>query len=34
MRDAADTLGLTEEQDKRLWDYLVYAARSMVNSPT
>jgi hemoglobin len=34
MRDAADTLELTEEQDKRLWDYLVYAARSLVNSPT
>jgi hemoglobin len=34
MRDAVDTLELTEEQDKRLWDYLVYAARSMVNSPT
>jgi hemoglobin len=34
MRDAVDTLGLTPEQDKRLWDYLVYAAQSMVNSPT
>ncbi len=34
MRDAVDTLELTEEQDKRLWDYLVYAARSLVNSPT
>ncbi|MFI7454989.1 globin [Nonomuraea sp. NPDC049714] len=34
MRDAVDTLELTEEQDKRLWDYLVYAAQSLVNSPT
>ncbi|WP_049568121.1 globin [Nonomuraea sp. SBT364] len=34
MRDAVDSLELTEEQDKRLWDYLVYAAQSLVNSPT
>ncbi|MET8865722.1 globin [Nonomuraea sp. NPDC004580] len=34
MRDAVDSLDLPEEQDKRLWDYLVYAAHSLVNSPT
>lgn len=34
MRDAIDALELSEEQDKRLWDYLVYAALSLVNSPT
>lgn len=34
MRDAVDTLQLPEEQEKRLWDYLVYAAHSLVNSPT
>ncbi|GAA3103888.1 hypothetical protein GCM10020001_021500 [Nonomuraea salmonea] len=33
MRDAVDSLDLPEEQDKRLWDYLVYAAHSLVNSP-
>ncbi|MFG1705198.1 globin [Nonomuraea sp. M3C6] len=34
MRDAVDSLGLTEEQATQLWDYLVYAAHSLVNSPT
>ncbi|MFC5825743.1 globin [Nonomuraea insulae] len=34
MRDAVDSLDLTEEQETRLWDYLVYAAQSLVNSPT
>lgn len=34
MRDAVDSLDLTEEQATRLWDYLVYAAQSLVNSPT
>ncbi|MEU4576946.1 globin [Nonomuraea sp. ATR24] len=33
MRDAVDSLELPEDQDKRLWDYLVYAAQSLVNSP-
>ncbi|GIH94072.1 globin [Planobispora siamensis] len=33
MRDAVDSLGLPAELDKRLWDYLVYAAHSMVNAP-
>ncbi|MFD9944215.1 globin [Nonomuraea sp. NPDC059023] len=34
MRDAVEDLELTEELEKRLWDYLVYAAHSMVNTPT
>ncbi|GAA3582396.1 globin [Nonomuraea rosea] len=34
MRDAVDSLDLTEEQSAKLWDYLVYAAQSLVNSPT
>ncbi|MEU5866141.1 globin [Nonomuraea sp. NPDC047529] len=34
MRDAVDSLDLSEEQATRLWDYLVYAAQSLVNSPT
>ncbi|SDL96866.1 hemoglobin [Nonomuraea maritima] len=34
MRDALDSLDLPEEQETRLWDYLVYAAHSLVNSPT
>ncbi|SDR33294.1 globin [Thermostaphylospora chromogena] len=33
MRDAVDSLELPEELDKRLWDYLVYAAHSLVNTP-
>ncbi|GII03754.1 globin [Planobispora takensis] len=33
MRDAVDSLELPAELDKRLWDYLVYAAHSMVNAP-
>lgn len=32
MRDAVDSLELPAEQEARLWDYLVYAAGSMVNS--
>ena len=32
MRDAVESLGLPEAQEVRLWDYLVYAAGSMVNS--
>ncbi|MET9245857.1 globin [Nonomuraea sp. NPDC003709] len=34
MRDAVDSLDLPEELGTRLWDYLVYAAHSLVNSPT
>ncbi|WP_214325608.1 globin [Nonomuraea sediminis] len=33
MHDAVQSLGLTPEQETRLWDYLVYAAQSLVNSP-
>ncbi|MFI6296978.1 globin [Nonomuraea sp. NPDC050790] len=34
MRDAVQDLELSEDLEKRLWDYLVYAAHSMVNTPT
>jgi hemoglobin len=34
MRDAVESLELPEEDEARLWKYLVYAAQSMVNSPT
>jgi hemoglobin len=34
MRDALDNRHLPAEQDKLMWDYLVMAARSMVNQPT
>lgn len=33
MRTAVDSLELASELDRQLWDYLVYAARSMVNTP-
>ncbi|RJL22777.1 globin [Bailinhaonella thermotolerans] len=33
MRDAVDELSLPDELENRLWDYLVYAAHSMVNAP-
>ncbi|MFD0886573.1 globin [Streptosporangium algeriense] len=33
MHDAVVHLELPEELEKRLWDYLVYAAHSMVNAP-
>jgi hemoglobin len=33
MRDAVDELSLPEELENRLWDYLVYAAHSLVNAP-
>ncbi|WP_103888271.1 globin [Actinacidiphila yanglinensis] len=33
MRDAVDDLALPPEQEHQLWDYLVYAAASMVNTP-
>ena len=32
MREAVDELQLTPEQDRVLWEYLVMAAHSMVNS--
>ncbi|CAL9448410.1 globin [Streptomyces albus] len=32
MRDAVDSLELPEHLETQLWDYLVYAAGSMVNS--
>ncbi|MDI2127342.1 globin [Yinghuangia seranimata] len=33
MRDAVDDLALAEPYRAQLWDYLVYAAESMVNTP-
>lgn len=33
MRDAVDELGLEPDHERQLWDYLVYAAASMVNTP-
>lgn len=33
MRAAVDDLGLAPEHERQLWDYLVYAAASMVNTP-
>jgi hemoglobin len=33
MRDAVDSLDLHPDADKLLWDYLVMAADSLVNSP-
>lgn len=32
MRDAVDDLALAPEHERQLWDYLVYAAASMVNT--
>jgi hemoglobin len=32
MRDAVDSLELAPELERQLWDYLVYAAASMVNT--
>ncbi|GII79016.1 globin [Sphaerisporangium rufum] len=32
MRDAVDSLALPAEQETRLWNYLVYAAHSLVNA--
>nr|WP_205830747.1 globin [Microbispora sp. CL1-1] len=32
MGDAVRSLGLPAEREKELWDYLVYAAHSMVNA--
>jgi hemoglobin len=33
MRTAVDELELAPEHERQLWDYLVYAAASMVNAP-
>ncbi|MFQ6146276.1 globin [Streptomyces seoulensis] len=33
MRAAVDELGLPQEQEQTLWNYLTYAAASMVNTP-
>jgi hemoglobin len=33
MRDAVDELSLAPEYERQLWDYMVYAAASMVNTP-
>jgi hemoglobin len=33
MRDAVDDLELAPEHEQQLWDYMVYAAASMVNTP-
>ncbi|WP_431946064.1 globin [Actinacidiphila sp. bgisy167] len=33
MRTAVDELGLEPDHERQLWDYLVYAAASMVNTP-
>ncbi|MFJ4845245.1 MULTISPECIES: globin [unclassified Streptomyces] len=33
MRDAVDEIGLEPDHERQLWDYLVYAAASMVNTP-
>ncbi len=33
MRDAVDSLELPGDLEKQLWDYLVYAANSMINTP-
>lgn len=32
MRDAVDSLGLSEKHETQLWNYLTYAAASMVNA--
>ncbi|MFD4571249.1 globin [Streptomyces sp. NPDC058417] len=32
MRDAVDGLGLSEEHERTLWNYLTYAAASMINT--
>ena len=33
MRVAVDELGLAPEHERQLWDYMVYAAASMINTP-
>ena len=32
MRDAVDSLDLAEEHETQLWNYLTYAAASMINT--
>ena len=32
MREAVDEIGLPEQLDKMLWDYLVMAAKSMIRA--
>ena len=32
MRAAVDDLGLSEERERTLWNYLTYAAASMINT--
>ena len=34
MRDAVDTLDLDPDHERRLWDYVVMAAHSLVNTPS
>ncbi|AXI77614.1 globin [Peterkaempfera bronchialis] len=34
MRTAVDELQLPPDQQRQLWDYLTYAAASMINTPT
>ena len=33
MRTAIDTLELAPEHERELWNYMLYAARSMINTP-
>ncbi|MEY9845274.1 globin [Streptacidiphilus sp. MAP5-3] len=33
MREAVTELGLSPEHEQQLWDYLTYAAKSMINTP-
>lgn len=33
MREAVDSLDLAPEHEQQLWDYLVYAAGTMINTP-
>ncbi|KRV47895.1 globin [Wenjunlia vitaminophila] len=33
MREAVESLELPEDRERELWDYLVFAAGSMINSP-
>lgn len=33
MRDAVDSLDLAPEHERQLWNYLVYAAGTMINTP-
>lgn len=33
MRNAVDSLDLAPEHERELWNYMLYAARSMINTP-